>query len=52
MELDISKVDPIAGGRWMMEHGMLKDGTTLRATIGEDRYRRVSAEAERRLPWR
>jgi len=26
---------------------MLKEGTTLRATIGEERYRRVSKEAER-----
>jgi uncharacterized protein len=47
MELDISKVDQMAMAGWMMEHGMLKDGATLRATIGEDRYRRVSAEAER-----
>ena len=47
MELDIGKVDQMEMAGWMMEHGMLKDGTTLRATIGEDRYRRVSAEAER-----
>jgi uncharacterized protein YbaP (TraB family) len=47
MELDISKADPLEAASWMMEHGMLKEGTTLRATIGEDRYRRVSAEAER-----
>lgn len=47
MELDVSKVDPMQAAGWMMEHGMLKEGTTLRATIGEDRYRRVSAEAER-----
>jgi len=47
MELDISKVDQMEMAGWMMEHGMLKEGTTLRATIGEDRYRRVSAEAER-----
>ena len=47
MELDISKVDQMEMAGWMMEHGMLKDGATLRATIGEDRYRRVSAEAER-----
>jgi uncharacterized protein YbaP (TraB family) len=47
MELDVSKVDPMEAAGWMMEHGMLKEGTTLRATIGEDRYRRVSAEAER-----
>jgi len=47
MELDISKVDQLQMAGWMMEHGMLKDGTTLRGMIGEDRYRRVSAEAER-----
>jgi uncharacterized protein len=47
MELAIDKVDPMAAASWMMEHGMLKDGTTLRATIGEERYRRVTAEAER-----
>jgi uncharacterized protein YbaP (TraB family) len=47
MELDVSRVDPMQAASWMMEHGMLKEGTTLRATIGEDRYRRVSAEAER-----
>jgi uncharacterized protein YbaP (TraB family) len=47
MELDISKVDQMEMAAWMLEHGMLKDGATLRATIGEDRYRRVSAEAER-----
>jgi len=47
MELDISKVDQMQMASWMMENGMLKDGTTLRAVIGEDRYRRVSAEAER-----
>jgi uncharacterized protein YbaP (TraB family) len=47
MELDVSKVDSMQAAGWIMEHGMLKDGTTLRATIGEDRYRRVSAEAQR-----
>jgi len=47
MELDISKVDPMEAASWMMEHGMLQGGTTLRATLGEERYRRVSAEAER-----
>jgi uncharacterized protein YbaP (TraB family) len=47
MELDMSKVDQMQAASWMMEHGMLKEGTTLRATIGEDRYRRVSTEAER-----
>jgi uncharacterized protein len=37
----------LQAANWMMEHGMLKGGATLRATIGEERYRRVSAEAER-----
>lgn len=47
MELDMSKVDPMQAATFMMEHGMLKEGTSLRATIGEDRYRRVTAEATR-----
>jgi uncharacterized protein YbaP (TraB family) len=47
MELAIDKIDPTETASWMMENGMLAEGTTLRATIGEDRYRRVSKEAER-----
>lgn len=47
MELALDKVDPMATATWMMENGMLKDGTTLRATIGDERYSRVSKEAER-----
>lgn len=47
MELDMSKIDPMEAAGWMLEHGTLKEGTTLRATIGEERYRRVSAAAER-----
>src|SRR5262249_33763547 len=47
MELDMSKVDPLQAASWIMEHGTLKEGTTLRATLGEERYRRVSAEVER-----
>jgi uncharacterized protein len=47
MELALDKVDPMATASWMMENGMLKDGTTLRATIGEERYRRVNKEADR-----
>jgi uncharacterized protein YbaP (TraB family) len=47
MELAIDKIDPMETASWMMENGMLAEGTTLRATIGEDRYRRVSKEAER-----
>jgi uncharacterized protein len=47
MELAIDKVDPMATASWMMENGLLKDGATLQATIGEERYKRVSKEAER-----
>ena len=47
MELAIDKVDPMATASWMMENGMLQEGTTLRDKIGEERYRRVSKEAER-----
>jgi uncharacterized protein YbaP (TraB family) len=47
MELDMSKLDPMQAAGWMLENGTLKDGTTLRATIGEERYKRVSAEAAR-----
>jgi uncharacterized protein len=47
MELAIDKIDPMAAASWMLEHGMLKEGTTLRGTIGEERYRRVSAAADR-----
>jgi uncharacterized protein len=47
MELAIDKVDPMQTATWMMEHGMLKDGTTLRSVLGDARYQRVSAEAER-----
>lgn len=47
MELAIDKLDPMEAASWMLEHGTLKEGATLRTTIGEDRYRRVGAEAER-----
>ncbi len=47
MELAVDKVDPMQMAGWMMEHGMLKEGATLRSIIGDERYRRVSAEAER-----
>jgi hypothetical protein len=47
MELAIDKLDPMETASWMLENGTLAEGTTLRATIGDDRYRRVSKEAER-----
>jgi len=47
MELDLGKVDPMQAAGWMMEHGTLPEGSTLRQAIGEERYRRVSTEATR-----
>ncbi|HUI59598.1 MAG TPA: TraB/GumN family protein [Steroidobacteraceae bacterium] len=47
MELAMDKIDPTQIAGWMLEHGMLRDGATLRSTIGEERYRRVSQEADR-----
>jgi uncharacterized protein YbaP (TraB family) len=47
MEIAVDKVDPMEVQSWMLEHGTLPEGRTLRETIGDERYRRVSAEAER-----
>jgi uncharacterized protein YbaP (TraB family) len=47
MELDVGKLDPLEAASWMMEHGTLPEGSNLRKAIGEDRYRRVTAEAAR-----
>ena len=46
MELALDKLDPMEAASWMSEHGALKDGATLRGTIGEERYRRVSRQAQ------
>jgi uncharacterized protein YbaP (TraB family) len=45
MELDLGKFDPTAAMAWMMDHGALPEGTTLRGLLGERRYGRVSAAA-------
>jgi uncharacterized protein YbaP (TraB family) len=45
MELDLGKFDPVEAMTWMMEHGALPAGTTLRGLLGEQRYGRVSAAA-------
>jgi len=45
MELDLGNLDPSAAAGWLLEHGALPAGTTLRAVIGEERYARVSAAA-------
>jgi uncharacterized protein len=45
MELDLGKFDPMEALAWMMDHGTLPAGTTLRGVLGERRYGRVSAAA-------
>ncbi len=45
MELDLGKFDPMEAMTWMMDHGSLPAGTTLRGLLGEQRYARVSAAA-------
>jgi uncharacterized protein YbaP (TraB family) len=45
MELDLGKFDPMEAMAWMMDHGSLPAGTTLRGVLGEQRYARVSAAA-------
>jgi uncharacterized protein YbaP (TraB family) len=47
MEMDLSKMDPTESASFMLEHGALPSGSSLRKMIGEERYRRVSAEATR-----
>jgi uncharacterized protein YbaP (TraB family) len=45
MELDLGKFDPMEAMSWMMDHGTLPAGTTLRGLLGEQRYGRVSGAA-------
>lgn len=45
MELDLAKFDPMEAMTWMMDHGTLPTGTTLRGLLGEQRYGRVSGAA-------
>jgi uncharacterized protein len=47
MELDLGATNQLEAAGWMMEHGVLPEGSSLRKVIGETRYRRVSAEATR-----
>jgi uncharacterized protein len=47
MELDLGKVDQVEAAGWMMEHGMLPQGSSLRQAIGDTRYKHVTPEAER-----
>jgi len=45
MELDLAKFDPMEAMTWMMDHGTLPAGTTLRGLLGDLRYGRVSGAA-------
>ncbi len=45
MELDLAKFDAMEATSWMMSHGELPKGTTLRDVLGEARYARVNAAA-------
>ena len=45
MEIDLGKVNPLDTMSWMLEHGTLPPGTTLRQQLGDARYQRVSSEA-------
>ena len=47
MELDLGKIDPAEIAGWMTEHGTLAPGTDLHALLGDERYRRVTAAAQR-----
>jgi len=46
MELDLSQLDAAAMQSYFLEHATFKGGATLRQTLGEQRYRKLSAEVE------
>jgi uncharacterized protein len=45
MELDLGNLDESAAASWMLEHGTLPAGTSLRSIAGEPRYARITAAA-------
>jgi uncharacterized protein len=47
MEMDLARFDPLEAMTWMMDHGTLPNGTSLRSVLGDERYGRVSAAATR-----
>ncbi len=47
MEIDLDDLNPLDAQGWMLEHGTLPEDKTLRAALGEARYRRISAETQR-----
>ncbi len=46
MELDMDDMDPAAAQRVFSEHGVLRDGTTLRDLMGEEMYASAETAAE------
>lgn len=47
MEIDLDNLGMADAAGWMMEHGMLAEGTTLKDAIGAERHARVESEATR-----
>lgn len=47
MEIDLAGLDPQAGQAYVLEHGMLPEGKTLREVVGAQRYAHVETEAKR-----
>lgn len=45
MEIDLGRLDPQQLAGWILEHGKLPAGTTLRAVVGEQRYGEVTHAA-------
>jgi uncharacterized protein len=45
MELDLGNLDQSTAASWMLEHGALPAGTSLRSILGGERYARVTAAA-------
>jgi len=47
MEVDVDELDSPAAQSLFLEKGLAAEGSTLRASLGESRYTRVAAEAQR-----
>jgi uncharacterized protein len=45
MEIDLGNIDPLEVSEWMMQHGTLPQGSSLRELLGDPRYQKVSAAA-------
>jgi len=45
MELDLGKLDPLEAMSWMMDHGALPEGSSLRTVLGQQRYDHLSSAA-------